>query len=90
MCVWLISIIPNYLNTTMLSAADIACLCPSGLNVKEKLFIPLAWLPKATVQAAIGSLALDTARALNAGPHQIELGQQVCAHVYLMVVTMVT
>ena len=58
--------------------------------MKEKLFIPLAWLPKATVQAAIGSLALDTARALNAGPRQIELGQQVCVQVYLLVVTMVT
>ncbi|XP_070612785.1 sodium/hydrogen exchanger 9B2-like [Erythrolamprus reginae] len=29
---------------------------------KEKLFIALAWIPKATVQAAIGSVALDTAR----------------------------
>ena len=74
----------------MFSTANIDCFRPAGLNVKEKLFIPLAWLPKATVQAAIGSLALDTARALNAGPRQIELGQQVCVQVYLMVVTMVT
>ncbi|XP_041485544.1 sodium/hydrogen exchanger 9B2-like isoform X2 [Lytechinus variegatus] len=34
----------------------------AGLTWKEKLFISLAWLPKATVQAAIGSVALDTAR----------------------------
>ncbi|XP_060082239.1 sodium/hydrogen exchanger 9B2-like [Ylistrum balloti] len=33
----------------------------SGLNVKEMLFIPIAWLPKATVQAAIGGIALDEA-----------------------------
>ncbi|CAD5122438.1 DgyrCDS10862 [Dimorphilus gyrociliatus] len=33
-----------------------------GLNTKEKFFIPLAWLPKATVQAAIGSQALDITR----------------------------
>ncbi|XP_025071451.1 sodium/hydrogen exchanger 9B2 isoform X1 [Alligator sinensis] len=32
-------------------------------NFKEKIFVSLAWIPKATVQAAIGSLALDTARA---------------------------
>ncbi|KAL0970531.1 hypothetical protein UPYG_G00243340 [Umbra pygmaea] len=33
-----------------------------GFNIKEKLFISVAWLPKATVQAAIGSKALDLAR----------------------------
>ncbi|OWF37825.1 sodium/hydrogen exchanger 9B2-like [Mizuhopecten yessoensis] len=33
----------------------------SGLSVKEMLFIPIAWLPKATVQAAIGGIALDEA-----------------------------
>ncbi|XP_069123736.1 sodium/hydrogen exchanger 9B2-like [Argopecten irradians] len=33
----------------------------SGLNMKEMLFIPIAWLPKATVQAAIGGIALDEA-----------------------------
>ncbi|XP_042256686.1 sodium/hydrogen exchanger 9B2-like [Thunnus maccoyii] len=33
-----------------------------GYNLKEKLFIAVAWLPKATVQAAIGSKALDMAR----------------------------
>ncbi|KAK3594872.1 hypothetical protein CHS0354_005945 [Potamilus streckersoni] len=31
------------------------------LNLKEKLFIPFAWMPKATVQAAIGALAYDKA-----------------------------
>lgn len=36
-----------------------------GLNKKEKIFIPFAWLPKATVQAAIGSQALDIARQKN-------------------------
>ncbi|KAM3831704.1 sodium/hydrogen exchanger 9B2-like [Vipera latastei] len=34
----------------------------SGFHWKERLFIALAWIPKATVQAAIGSAALDTAR----------------------------
>ncbi|XP_015200735.2 sodium/hydrogen exchanger 9B2 isoform X2 [Lepisosteus oculatus] len=35
----------------------------AGFNIKEKVFVSLAWMPKATVQAAIGSVALDTARA---------------------------
>ena len=34
----------------------------AALNLKEKLFIGFAWSPKATVQAAIGSIALDMAR----------------------------
>ncbi|RWS31925.1 mitochondrial sodium/hydrogen exchanger 9B2-like protein [Leptotrombidium deliense] len=34
-------------------------------NMKEKFFIALSWLPKATVQAAIGPVALDNARELN-------------------------
>ncbi|XP_071190334.1 sodium/hydrogen exchanger 9B2-like isoform X1 [Salvelinus alpinus] len=34
----------------------------SGFTLREKLFIALAWIPKATVQAAIGSTALDMAR----------------------------
>ena len=29
------------------------------LNLKERLFVTLAWLPKATVQAALGPVALD-------------------------------
>ena len=35
------------------------------LNIKEKLFIGLSWIPKATVQAAIGPIALDMARQRN-------------------------
>ncbi|KAL9970384.1 hypothetical protein ACROYT_G022749 [Oculina patagonica] len=34
----------------------------NDLNLKERLFISIAWLPKATVQAAIGSVSLDMAR----------------------------
>ena len=37
----------------------------------------LAWLPKATVQAAIGSTALDYAKKINASPEEIDLAQQV-------------
>ena len=31
-------------------------------NSKEKIFVSLAWLPKATVQAALGPVALGKAR----------------------------
>ncbi|KAJ8271795.1 hypothetical protein COCON_G00106540 [Conger conger] len=34
----------------------------AGFNFRERVFIALAWVPKATVQAAIGSTALDLAR----------------------------
>jgi len=34
----------------------------AGLRFKERLFIALAWMPKATVQAALGSVPLDMAR----------------------------
>ncbi|XP_055970275.1 sodium/hydrogen exchanger 9B1-like [Sorex fumeus] len=37
----------------------------AGFNIKEKLFIALAWLPKATVQAVLGPLAYETVRAIN-------------------------
>ena len=47
-----------------------------GLTLREMFFIPLAWLPKATVQAAIGSVALDTARE-KGNEAGIELGSQV-------------
>lgn len=31
----------------------------AGLNIREKLFVMLAWLPKATVQAALAAAPLD-------------------------------
>ncbi|XP_064596743.1 sodium/hydrogen exchanger 9B2-like [Liolophura sinensis] len=39
----------------------------AGFTFKEKLFIVFSWLPKGTVQAAIGSVAYDTAVRLNKG-----------------------
>ena len=36
----------------------------AGLDHKERTFVAVAWLPKATAQAAIGSLALDQARKM--------------------------
>nr|XP_023404275.1 sodium/hydrogen exchanger 9B1 [Loxodonta africana] len=37
-------------------------MCFAGFSFKEKIFIALAWMPKATVQAVLGPLALESAR----------------------------
>ncbi|KAF6769231.1 hypothetical protein AHF37_12309 [Paragonimus kellicotti] len=57
--------------------ATIVAVLPSKLNMKERLFVGFSWLPKATVQAAVGPIALDTARRQNAGPEIIGYGEQV-------------
>ncbi|XP_015778740.1 PREDICTED: mitochondrial sodium/hydrogen exchanger 9B2-like [Acropora digitifera] len=50
----------------------------NSLSVREKIFVAIAWSPKATVQAAIGSLSLDIARERGfAGMRQEELGIQI-------------
>ncbi|XP_015365605.1 PREDICTED: mitochondrial sodium/hydrogen exchanger 9B2-like [Diuraphis noxia] len=36
----------------------------AGFNIKEVIFINIAWLPKATVQAALAPVALDMARMM--------------------------
>ncbi|XP_060510511.2 sodium/hydrogen exchanger 9B1 isoform X1 [Panthera onca] len=36
-------------------------MCFAGFSFKEKIFIALSWIPKATVQAVLGPLALETA-----------------------------
>lgn len=55
-----------------------ACLVIYGnnLSVKEKLYTAIAWLPKATVQAAIGSVALDYA-LVNGSEEDIARGRLV-------------
>lgn len=37
----------------------------NSFETNEKLFLCIAWIPKATVQAAVGSMALDLAREAN-------------------------
>lgn len=44
---------------TLATFLSVTC---SSFNLKEKLFLCGAWIPKATVQAAVGSIALDLAR----------------------------
>ncbi|XP_015261253.1 PREDICTED: mitochondrial sodium/hydrogen exchanger 9B2-like [Gekko japonicus] len=56
----------------------------AGFDFKEKLFIALAWIPKATVQAAIGSVALDTAREHH-NPNQEEYGLNILTVAFLAI-----
>ncbi|KAK6172297.1 hypothetical protein SNE40_015987 [Patella caerulea] len=50
-----------------------------GMNFsfREKLFLTVSWLPKATVQAAIGPVALDTARAKGASDEIIDFATNI-------------
>ncbi|XP_059167523.1 sodium/hydrogen exchanger 9B2-like [Physella acuta] len=48
----------------------------TDLNMRERIFVPLAWIPKATVQAAIGGVAYDTA-VEQGKPDLVILGKQV-------------
>lgn len=57
-----------------------------GFNLKEKIFISVAWLPKATVQAAIGSTALDMAR-VEGNEVQVQLGLDVLTVAVLAILT---
>lgn len=40
------------------------CAVRSNLNMREKIFVGLAWMAKATVQAALGPVALDEVRKI--------------------------
>jgi len=57
------------------SMGVLACLAGSRLNLKERLFVVVAYSPKATVQAAIGSAPLMAMRAagMETGPGEIIL-----------------
>ena len=48
-----------------------------GFNWKENLFLAIGLLPKATIQAAIGSTALDIATRNQMGDEFIQLGTDV-------------
>ncbi|XP_018008691.1 sodium/hydrogen exchanger 9B2 [Hyalella azteca] len=57
----------------------------SGLNIRERFFVALAWLPKATIQAAIGSTALDYAVRIGADETEIALAKKVLTIVVLVI-----
>jgi NhaP-type Na+/H+ or K+/H+ antiporter len=56
-------------------AAVLACLAGSGFSEGERLFVTVAYIPKATVQAAIGAMPLLAMQAagLPSGPGEIIL-----------------
>ncbi|PSN35109.1 hypothetical protein C0J52_23991 [Blattella germanica] len=54
------------------SVVCFATLYGHNLNWKEKLFLSITWCPKATIQAALGPVALDRARDLNLSEDIVE------------------
>uniref|UniRef100_A0A0A9X1M8 Mitochondrial sodium/hydrogen exchanger 9B2 n=1 Tax=Lygus hesperus TaxID=30085 RepID=A0A0A9X1M8_LYGHE len=61
----------------------------AGLNMRETIFVVLAWLPKATVQAAISAQALDIVRARKdvvASQDQLELAKWILNTAILSIV----
>ncbi|XP_042900965.2 sodium/hydrogen exchanger 9B2-like [Parasteatoda tepidariorum] len=63
-------ILSLFFRTIMTYFATFGC----NLNYKEKLFICCSYLPKASVQAAIGSLALDYARGHDYSEEFVQFG----------------
>ena len=57
-------------------AATLVSLCGAGLTTREKLLMSLAWLPKTTAQAALGSVLLDVSHKYEAEP-LYEMGEQI-------------
>ncbi|XP_027059179.1 sodium/hydrogen exchanger 9B2-like isoform X2 [Pocillopora damicornis] len=58
----------------------------NDLSLKERLFIAIAWSPKATVQAAIGSVSLDLARQKGfTGQIEEEFGIQILTIAVLVI-----
>ncbi|XP_075854720.1 sodium/hydrogen exchanger 9B1-like isoform X2 [Microcebus murinus] len=55
----------------------------AGFSSKEKIFIALSWMPKATVQAVLGPLALETARV--SAPHLESYARNVMTIAFLAI-----
>ncbi len=59
---------------------------PARFTTPERRFIAAAWIPKATVQAAVGALALDLARQYESGAQAEVRGTQVVTIAVLAIV----
>ncbi|MCL6583917.1 MAG: cation:proton antiporter [bacterium] len=57
------------------SIGTFLCVCGSNLTLKEKMFVVVSYLPKATVQAAFGAAPLAAMRlaGMNSGPGELIL-----------------
>lgn len=63
-----------------LALRTVACLLAAyaaGFTLKEQIFVTVAGLPKATVQAAIGPVALDHVKKLAMGPEYEQYGIEI-------------
>ena len=56
--------------------ATLVSLCGAGLSTGEKVLMSLAWLPKTTAQAALGSILLDVSHKYEAEQFY-EMGEQI-------------
>jgi len=72
--------------TLRLLASFLAVGC-GDLSLRERIFVALAWLPKATVQAAIGPLALDRVRkrGLSLDARETQLAEDVLTIAVLVI-----
>ena len=58
--------------------ASVACVWTPQFTLKERVFIALSWFPKATVQAAIGAVVLDTAKQQDTvSEDEVRYGEQI-------------
>jgi NhaP-type Na+/H+ or K+/H+ antiporter len=73
-----------FIGLTARSVAVFLCLVGSQFNKKERLFVALSYLPKATVQAAIGAVPLT---AMAAAKMDTEPGELILAVAVLSIIT---
>ena len=65
--------------------AAFAAVSWTSLTVKEKIFVSFSWIPKATVQAAIGSYALAVAVEKNADEIAVEYSRTIVTVAVLII-----
>ena len=67
--------------------AAFLCVAGTGLTLRERVFVCLSWLPKATVQAAIGSYALSLALELGSSEEIVGYAQVLVTVAVLVILT---
>mmetsp|Transcript_1287 Transcript_1287/g.2668 ORF Transcript_1287/g.2668 Transcript_1287/m.2668 type:complete len:530 (+) Transcript_1287:339-1928(+) len=70
-----IIVVGGLVRFAMVSASMVA----TPFTMKERIFVGLAWIPKATVQAALGAMALDEAREQHASSQRKDWGSEILA-----------
>lgn len=67
--------------------AAFLCVSGTGLTLREKIFVCLSWLPKATVQASIGSYAFSLALELGSNEEIVGYAQVIVTVAMLVILT---